>query len=538
MCGTEAVHADNVLVRLRRSALRVFRFTEVQSTMKCMWLRNPQVIWLCLVLFPPAGLIMLWVRKGGLGIKLLGSVAAIAFGFVHLYYFWGLRVQMDGGMRRPRFMFNNPDAHNREIERLHREEQSVDASQIQAKAPVAEVPAFTGESEPKPAAPPSYWTEFRGPGHSGMYAESRIRTEWPTGGLPLLWKRPVGGGYASVVVAEGTIFTMEQRRQREVVAAYELTSGREKWIHGWNAEFRETLGGDGPRATPLWYEGRLYALGATGEFRCLDARTGIRIWSRNVLADNEAENLPWGMAASPLIVEDKVIVLPGGKGGKSVVAYDRLTGVPVWKVLDDRQAYTSPQLVTLAGKRQILVVSANRIVGLTVEDGSLLWEYPWVTQNGINITQPIVTAENRFYISAGYDHGAALVEIAATGNGLEARTVWQNNRMKNKFGTAVLFEGNLYGFDEAILACLDAATGELRWKGGRYGYGQILLASGHLIISSETGDLALVMATPEKYQELTRFPAVSGRTWNVPAIAEGRLIVRNTTEMACFDVAR
>jgi outer membrane protein assembly factor BamB len=506
----------------------------------CTWYRNRALIWLFIVLLPPAGLALLWMRReSSLKVKLLGSVGAIVFGMVHLHLFWGLGMEMDGSGMRPSLMFRNSNGHDREIERLHRAESAVDASQAQSAAPAApEIPVLKRESEPAVAAPPAYWTEFRGPGHSGIYAESDIRTDWPSAGLPLLWKRPVGGGYASVVVADGTIFTIEQRRQREVVAAYELASGREKWIHGWDAEFRETLGGDGPRATPLWHEGRIYALGATGEFRCLDARTGGRIWSRNILSDNNADNLPWGMAASPLIVDDKVIVLPGGKGGKSVVAYHRLTGARVWSAFDDKQAYVSPQLATLAGLRQILVVSASRVMGLTLQSGSLLWEYPWITQNGINITQPVVISENRFFISAGYDHGAALVEISTTGNAFEARTVWESRRMKNKFSTSVFLGGNLYGFDEAILACIDAATGELKWKGGRYGYGQLLLASGRLIISSENGDVALVAASPEKHEELVRFPAVSGKTWNVPAIAEGRLIVRNAAEMACFNIAK
>jgi outer membrane protein assembly factor BamB len=323
---------------------------------------------------------------------------------------------------------------------------------------------------------------------------------------------------------------------KEVVAAYSLDYGREQWIHGWDAFFQESMGGDGPRATPTWHEGRLYALGAAGEFRCLDARSGKRIWSHNILSDNQAENLTWGMAASPLVVDDKVIVLPGGTGGKSVVAYDRLTGIPVWKVLDDRQAYTSPQLVTLAGRRQVLVVSARRAMGLTVEEGTLLWEYPWTTEYDINSAQPIVIGENRFFISAGYDHGAALVEIIPKGDLYEARTVWQNNRMKNKFSSSVLHEGYIYGFDESILACIDAATGLLKWKGGRYGFGQLLLASGHLVITSETGDVVLVKATPEMHEEIARFPAISGKTWNVPALAHGRLIVRNSTEMACFRI--
>jgi outer membrane protein assembly factor BamB len=401
-------------------------------------------------------------------------------------------------------------------------------------APVSPTPAAELETPPKPALPPPYWTEFRGPGRSGIYAEAPIRTDWPSGKLPLLWRRPVGGGYASVVVADGLVFTIEQRRHREVVAAYAFDTGKEQWIHGWDAEFTEALGGDGPRATPTWHEGRLYALGATGEFRCLDAHSGKRIWSRNILADNQAQNINWGMAASPLIVDDKVIVLPGGPGGKSVVAYDKHTGEPVWKSLDDKQAYTSPQLVTLAGRRQVLVVSAKRAVGLAVEDGSPLWEYPWYTDNGINVAQPIVIGNNRLFISAGYNHGAALVEVSAKDDGYEARAVWQNIRMKNKFGSSVLYEGYIYGLDEAILACIDPSSGELQWKGGRYGYGQLLLASGHLVITSESGEVALVKANREKHEEVARFQAINGKTWNVPAIASGRLIVRNSAEMACF----
>jgi outer membrane protein assembly factor BamB len=509
---------------------------------------NRVIIWLCILLLPPLGLILLWMRRDSrLRARLLGSLAAIICGILHLFLFWGFSVEMDGGGSRPIFAFRNSVWHNAEIEKRRTEERSVDASLMQAPPPAAipetapvekAKPAPAAAPAPKPAVAEAYWTEFRGPGRLGIYAEADILTDWPSSGLPLLWKRPVGGGYASVVIADHMIFTIEQRRGREVVVAYEMDSGREIWIHGWDAEFRETLGGDGPRATPVWHEGRLYALGATGEFRCLDAQSGKRIWSRNILTENGAENLPWGMAASPLIVDDKVIVLPGGPGGKSVAAYNRLTGDPIWKVLDDRQAYVSPQLATLAGRRQIVVVSGRRVTGLAVENGALLWEYPWATQNGINIAQPIVTADSRFFVSAGYDHGAALVEILAKGDAYEARTVWQSNRMKNKFGSSVLREGYIYGLDEAILACIDATTGELKWKGGRYGYGQLLLASGHLIISTESGDVVLVKADPEKHQELARFPALEGKTWNVPAIADGRLIVRNSTEMACFRISK
>jgi outer membrane protein assembly factor BamB len=261
------------------------------------------------------------------------------------------------------------------------------------------------------------------------------------------------------------------------------------------------------------------------------------VWGRNILSENGASNLPWAMAASPLIVDDKVIVLPGGGGGKSIVAYNKSTGAPVWKSQSDPQAYVSPMLLTLAGRRQIVVVSSSRILGLVPEDGSLLWSHSWNTDMGINVSQPIQVDKNRFFISAGYGKGAALVEVSGSGNSYTAKSIWENINMKNKFNSSVLHEGHVYGLDEGILTCLDVSSGTRKWKGGRYGYGQVILASGHLIITSESGELALVKATPDQYTEVARFPALEGKTWNYPAIANGRLLVRNATQMAAYNIA-
>jgi len=148
-----------------------------------------------------------------------------------------------------------------------------------------------------------------------------------------------------------------------------------------------------------------------------------------------------------------------------------------------------------------------------------------------------VTGDNRVFLSASYGHGATLIEVAPRDKGFQAVQVWANTRMKNKFSTSVLYEGYLYGLDESILACMDATTGELKWKGGRYGYGQVLLASGHLVLTTEEGDVVLVKATPERHEELARFTAISGKTWNVPAISGGYLLVRNAQEMAGFRIS-
>jgi outer membrane protein assembly factor BamB len=462
-----------------------------------------------------------------------------------LYQFAGVRIAVDGSGIWPRFVSTTPDYDGLEADRARQRDRPLPgAAMTDRPAGVATVPKPDATAPPEPtreeAAPPAHasdeWHDFRGSRRDGRYDAAPIRTDWPPSGLPLLWKQPIGLGYASFVVHGGRAFTIEQRRSQEVVAAYDVETGRELWTNGWTGEFREAMGGDGPRATPTFHGGHVYALGALGELRKLDASDGTVIWRRNILADANATNLPWGMAAAPLIVEGKVVVLPGGTSGHSVVAYDAAEGRPVWHALDDQQAYTSPMIVTLAGVRQLLVVTASRIVGLSIDDGRLLFEHPWITDMGINVAQPLLLGGDRVFVSASYGKGAEVFEVRRHGDRLVAQSIWANQRMKNRFTSSVLHDGFVYGLDESILACVDPASGELKWKGGRYGYGQVLLAGDHLIVLTEHGDVALVRATPERHEEVARFPAIEGKTWNHPIIADGRLLVRNLREMAAFDI--
>ncbi|HYN09078.1 MAG TPA: PQQ-binding-like beta-propeller repeat protein [Vicinamibacterales bacterium] len=380
----------------------------------------------------------------------------------------------------------------------------------------------------------SSWPGFRGQDRDGVY-RGDIRVSWE--GLAPMWKKPIGGGRASFAVAGGRAFTIEQRRRNEVVAAYDVMTGRELWTNEWPERFSQWMGGgEGPRATPAWADGFVFALGARGELRCLDAATGRLVWRTNILQDTGAKNLKWGMAGSPLIAGDAVIVLPGGPAGRSVAAYDRRTGKRLWTALDDKQAYVAPMQVTLVGVPQFLVVSATRLAGLSLDRRDVLWEFPWSTGHDASAAQPIVIGDQRVFYSSGYGTGAAVIELTKAGDRFAVREVWRNIRMKNRQSSSVLHDGFIYGLDEGILACLDASTGELKWKGGRYGHGQVLLAGGHLVVTTEDGDLVLVAATPDRLRELARVPAIDGETWNVPALADGILLVRNTKEMAAFDL--
>ena len=514
------------------------------------------------------------LSRGLAGIVIFAALAAAVTAF--LIGVFDLQIELAGNGLRPLFSFGDPDDHFAGLDANRAGHRSgapsggaperAPASSSDGVPATGPEPSAADDTEsvpratprpaggaadaPEPAAPPAppgasfsprdaaAWTDFRGPHRDGRYTGPAIRTDWPAGGLDPLWSQPIGGGYASFAVAGGRAFTIEQRRDLEVVAAYDVDSGVERWTHDWPAHFREAMGGPGPRATPTWHDGRVYALGATGRLVCLDAGTGEVVWARNILDDAAASNLIWAMSGAPLVVDDLVIVQPGGRDGWSVAAYHRLTGEVVWHGLDDVQSYTSPMLVTLGGVRQVVVVTAARAAGLRPGDGALLWEYPWTVPTVPNIAQPLVVGDARLFLSASYGKGAALVELTRDGDRFTAETVWETHRMRNRFSSSVLVDGYVYGLDNAILACLDAATGELMWKGGRYGSGQMLAAGDHLVVLTERGDLVLVRATPARHEEVARFRALDGKTWNVPALAGGRLLVRNARQMAAFDLAR
>ena len=452
--------------------------------------------------------VLLWF--GGLMVA-AGVIVGVSMAF------FGLRFDRDGTGMRPLPYVDRTEQRLQEIEkRAAAEHQPAEAAAAEPAAVVAD------QSAP--------WPLFNGAKQDGVYRDSPIQVNWPAKGLPEVWRKPVGGGYASMIVAQGRVFTIEQRRDQEVAAAYDLKTGREVWANSWKAFFQESMGGDGPRATPAWADGRVFPLGAEGELRCLDALTGKLLWRTNILTDSGATNLQWGMAASPLVVDGMVIVMPG----KGVAAYDAKSGKRLWTALEDKGAYTAPMVATLNGQRQIVAVTGERALGLTLDGGKVLWSHPWKTDYEINSALPLIVDGNHMILTAGYGHGAAMIEITAEG----AREMWQSKAMKCKFNNAVLHQGVVYGIDEGILAAMDAQTGQKKWKGGRYGFGQLLLAGEHLVILSETGEVVLVRATPAGHEEVAKFEAISGKTWNVPAMADGLLLVRNGAEMACYRIAR
>jgi outer membrane protein assembly factor BamB len=356
----------------------------------------------------------------------------------------------------------------------------------------------------------------------------------------MVWRQPVGGGYASFVVVGPLVITIEQRRENEAIVAYDFDTGRERWIHQYPALFSEKLGGDGPRATPTVHEGKLYSLGATGELVCLDLATGRKIWSLNILEKNGSSNLAWGMSGSPLVYDDLVLVNPGNQKGtadsRSIAAFELAEGKPLWSSGTTQAGYASPMLATLCGLRQIIIFDAAGLAGYDAQGGRELWRVPWTSDHDINAAQPVILAEDRLLISSS--SGAALIQVARDGDRWTADEKWRNRKLKCGYANPIVYEGHVYGLDENILACLGLESGKQLWKsrGGQYGHGQMLLSHDLLVVLAETGELALVDASPQAFRELGRIQAIEGKTWNNPVLVGPRIFVRNHLEMAAYDL--
>jgi outer membrane protein assembly factor BamB len=383
--------------------------------------------------------------------------------------------------------------------------------------------------------------EYRNRHRDGVVTGLRLTSNWSSDPPKQVWRQPCGGGYAGFVIRGNLAVTIEQRSAGETVVAYDADSGRERWATSYDAYFREPLGGNGPRATPTIAGDAVFALGAAGKLLCLNASTGARRWEADLLADNA--NIQWGQCGAPVVIDQRVIVTPGAQTpaarGKAVRAYDRAGGALLWASGDRQTAYSSPQLSTIAGVPQIVVLDAEAVAGFDIQSGRELWSHPWPSYQGINVAQPLVFDDGRVFISSGYDHGCAMIKVTKSGDQWSAEQLWANRNLRCKFSSPVAHGESIFGLDEAFLVCLSAADGSRKWKGNRYGYGQILRSGDWIVVGAETGRLALVAAEPSKFNEAAVIDALPGnKNWNPLAIANGRAYLRNHFEMACFDLPR
>ena len=384
------------------------------------------------------------------------------------------------------------------------------------------------------------WPGFRGPARDNVLTGVTIDPDWSRNPPQEIWRRHVGPGWGSFALVGNRLCTQEQRDEDEVVVCYDAATGEPIWLHADPARFWESMAGAGPRATPTYHDGRLYTLGATGVLNCLDAATGEAAWTRNIAEDTAAQVPDWGFASSPLVVDNLVIVhAAGAPDGRAVVAYDLASGEPRWFGQAGGESYSSPHLATIDGVRQIVMITGDGAFSLEPETGDLLWKHDWpMDGDGSRVLQPAIL-EGGEGILIGTSLGFGTRRIAVSSDGAGAWIVdeeWTSQGLKPYFNDFVVHRGTVFGIDGTILAAIDVETGDRDWKGGRYGNGQLLLIPDQdlLLVLSERGELALVRATAERFEEVARMQVLEGKTWNHPIVVDGVVYLRNGEEAAAY----
>ena len=397
------------------------------------------------------------------------------------------------------------------------------------------------------------WPQYNGPSFDRVSPESLKTPRFPEGGPRVAWRIPMEAGFSSFAVAGGRAYTLDRRTlegtEREVCLALDADTGEELWAAplapsqydgGGGSGAPGNDGGDGPRSTPSVAGGRVFVYDARMVLHAFDAATGKELWRVDVLADHDGRDIRWQNASSPL-VEGGLVLVGGGGEGSSFLAFDARSGELEWAVGDERMTHATPVVAELHGVRQVIFYVQSGLVALDLEDGAELWsaDYPFRTSSAAS---PVVHGD-LVYCSAAYGVGAGAFRISKDGDGFSAELLWQRrNKLMNHWSTPVCRDGYLYGlygmkeYGRAPLACVELATGELRWSEEGFGPGNTILVGEHLVVLGDAGQLVVVDPDPEAYRERARAVVLEGKCWSSPAFAGGRLYVRSTREAACLDL--
>lgn len=411
------------------------------------------------------------------------------------------------------------------------------------------------------AAPAADWPQFRGPDRNGHTPDTGLLASWPEEGPPELWRHPLGEGYSAVTVVGDRLYTLfaeppasspEDATEaegepaegaggaddagtpaREFAAAFDAASGRELWRTAVDQRI-ETSFGNGPRSSPTVVGGRVYVLGSHGKIAALEAADGKMVWQVDALESLGGRLHNWGFSSSILVDGERAILELGLPEGKTYAAFAITDGELLWTTGDSAGAgYNSPQIIEIHGHRHLLYLVAGQLRGIDF-DGNELWSHPW--PDGESHAMPIFIAPDMVYASGAEGVGAAVVRITAEGEGFAIEELWSGNQMRNHFSSSLFHEGHIYGFDNATLKCIEAATGTLKWAKRGLGKGSLIYGEGHLYVLSDRGRLLMARATPEGWQETGQIQALTGRTWTAPSIADGRLYLRSHEEMVAYDL--
>jgi outer membrane protein assembly factor BamB len=382
------------------------------------------------------------------------------------------------------------------------------------------------------------WVGFRGPRRDGRLTGLSVRTNWNATPPAEVWRHRIGPGWSSMTIVSDRLFTQEQRGDDEHVTCYDARDGKELWSHKDATRFNEPVAGPGPRATPTFHGGRLYTMGANGAVNCLDAATGKLIWMRSLVEDTAAKPPMWGFSSSPLVAQGIVIVFAGADEEKALVGYHADSGELAWTAGKGHLSYCSPQLCTLRGVDQLLICTDDGMASFEPKTGKSCWSHSWLAKDVARVVQPMQIDDRDVLIGTGMGVGTRRIRVNHTADDWSTEEIWTSRDIKPYYNDMVLSGDHLYGFDGNIFMCVSVEDGSRKWRARGYGNGQVLLLAEQslLLILTEQGEVALVEAKPDRHEEIGRFKAIEGKTWNHPVVCRGKLYVRNGQEIACFDL--
>lgn len=396
-----------------------------------------------------------------------------------------------------------------------------------------------GPAKAKAAAPPEPdWPQWHGPDRTNLSRETGYLKQWPQGGPKLLWSvKGLGAGYGSLAIKGDRIFVQGANSGQSVVYSLSRADGRPIWNAPLGRAGDNDRGG-GPRGTPLVDGAMVYALTENGDLGCIDISDSHVVWNRNILRDFGARNPGWLISESPLIDGEKLIVTPGGRGA-GIVALEKTTGKEIWRCaeLSDQAGYASSIIADVQGVRTLMQLTSEAGVGVRASDGKLMWSYHKPANGVANCTTPVYH-DNRVLYTSAYGTGCGQLALSRTGDVIRTQETYFSRDMQNHHGGVVLVNGYLYGFSNAILTCMEWASGKVAWRDRSVGKGSLTYADGMLFLLGENGTVGLAEATPEAYREKGRFNIEDlGRpTWAHPVVCGGKLYLRNQGSLNCYDV--
>jgi outer membrane protein assembly factor BamB len=386
------------------------------------------------------------------------------------------------------------------------------------------------------------WPQWAGP-YGDFHTDSRdLAVSWPPEGPTRIWERPLGGGYSAITARGGRLYTLYRDGDQDVVVALRASTGETLWEHRYPGKTHpgnQLEFGSGPNAAPLVLEDRVVTLGYGGMLLCLDATSGEPLWRHDLIGDLAGEVLEFGYSASPVLIEDRIVVLVGGDR-QAAVAFDPLDGSVVWRSEPRGISYATPIAIDLDGQRQIVFFSAEEIIGIDAATGRHLWSHPCVNRYRNNATPPHWHPRLRLlWVATQLDGGTRVLRLHRLGDAVEVEEVWSSSRISLHFWNSVRVEDHVYasiGGQAAIFAAIDMRTGEIAWR--ERGFSKIngIYADDKLVFLDEKGHLGVARVAPEGFELLAQTRLTEHKTWTVPTLVGTRLFVRDESRILALEL--